>query len=226
MVYIPPIFRIFGKSPFEPLCMHISKVKETVDLLKPAVEAFFDEDFKKVQKLAGEISNLEHECDIIKNDIRSHLPKGILMPVDRGDLLRFLKEQDSMADTAEDVAIIMTLREIRGIPKEIKEGFIKLTDKVVESADAIEVAASEINELIESSFSRIEINKIMRIIHKIDEKEWEADRIGIELVKGIYRHEDKLKFKTCYLKELSYRIGEIADHAENVGDHLRVMMAR
>ncbi|OYT55008.1 MAG: TIGR00153 family protein [Candidatus Altiarchaeales archaeon ex4484_2] len=226
MPYIPPILKVFGKSPFKPLHMHIKKVRETVDLLTPAVEAFCSEDFDRVDELAKDISNLEHECDIIKNDIREHLPRSILMPVNRGDLLRFLKEQDAMADTAEDVAVIMTFRRVENMPQEIKENFIKLTEKVVESVDALEIAALEIDELLESSFSRVETEKILRIVHKVDEKEWEADRIGITLVKSIYANEENLKFKTCYLKDLAGKLGEIADHAENAGDRMRVMMAR
>lgn len=226
MPYIPPILKVFGRSPFKPLHMHIKKVKETVDLLTPAVEAFCNEDFERVEELARDISNLEHECDIIKNDIREHMPRGILMPLDRGDLLRFLKEQDAMADAAEDVGVIMTFRRVRGMPQEIKENFIKLTEKVVESVDALEIAALEIDELLESSFSRVKTEEILKIVHKVDEKEWEADRIGINLVKSIYANEETLQFKACYLKDLAGKLGRIADHAENAGDRLRVMMAK
>lgn len=148
------------------------------------------------------------------------------MPVNRGDLLRFLKEQDCMADTAEDVAIIMTFRRVEDMPQEIKENFIKLTEKVVESVDALEIAALEIDELLESSFSQMETEKILEIVHKVDEKEWEADKIGIDLVKSIYANEETLQFKTCYLKDLAAKLGRIADHAENAGDRMRVMMAR
>ena len=56
MAYVTPILRIFVKSPFKPLEMHITKVKETVDLLNPAIQAYCKEDFKEVQKLAEEIS--------------------------------------------------------------------------------------------------------------------------------------------------------------------------
>ncbi len=226
MAYVPPILRIFVKSPFKPLDMHIGKVRETVDLLNPAMQAYCKEDFKEVQRLADEISTLEHECDIIKRDIRKSLPKSILMPVDRGDVLGFLKEQDAIADTAEDVAILLTMREIRNLPKDIKDKLIDLTAKVVESVDALEIASKEIDELIESSFSKIETEKIVKIIHKVDQKEWEADKIGVELVKSIYKHENRLKLKSIHLKELSTRLGEIADHAENAGDRIRIMMAR
>jgi len=226
MPYIPPLAKLFGKSPFKPLHMHVLKVKETVDLLKPAVRAFCNEDFKGVEKLAVEISSLEHECDTIKNDIREHLPKSLFMPVDRSDILIFLKEQDTVADMAEDAAILMTVRKTKGMPKDIKDGLIRLTDKVVDAVDALEVAASEITDLLESSFSKKEVNKMLEIIHKIDDEEWISDKIGLKLIKDIYIHEDELGHGVSHLLHISDVLGDVADYAENAGDRLRAMIAR
>lgn len=226
MPYIPPLAKLFGRSPFKPLRAHVMKVKETVDPLKQCMEAFCNEDFGEVERLAKTISTLEHECDIIKNDLREHLPRGLFMPVDRSDVLIFLKEQDTVADKAEDAAILMSVRNTKDIPEEIKKGLIDLTCMVVESVDALEAAALEITDLLESSFSKREVKKMLDIIHKIDDKEWEADKIGLKLVKDIYRHEDKMGCGTCHLLNISKVIGNIADHAENAGDRLRAMIAR
>ena len=50
-----------------------------------------------MEDLARQISKQEHEADIIKNEIRNHLPKSIFLPVSRSDTLSFLKEQDAIA---------------------------------------------------------------------------------------------------------------------------------
>ncbi len=226
MAYLPPIAKLFGKSPFKPLHLHVLKVKETADLLKPAVRAFCDEDFTEVERFAVRISGLEHECDIIKNDIREHLPKGLFMPIDRSDVLTFLKEQDTVADKAEDVAILMSVRKTRNIPEDIKTGLIELADKVVEAVDALEIAASEITDLLESSFSEREVNKMLSVIHKIDDAEWASDKIGLKLIKDIYIHEDDLGHGVSHLLHISDVLGDVADYAENAGNRLRVMIAR
>ncbi|MEA1924580.1 MAG: hypothetical protein U9M95_01795 [Candidatus Altiarchaeota archaeon] len=43
---------------------------------------------------------------------------------------------------------------------------------------------------------------------------------------NIGANEENLQFKTCYLKDLAGKLGKIADHAENAGDRMRVMMAK
>ena len=226
MAYLPPLAKLFGKSPFKPIHMHVLKVKETVDLLKPAIEAFCNEEFDEVDRLAEEISKLEHECDIIKNDIREHLPKSIFMPIDRSDLLIFLKDQDTVADKAEDAVILMSVRQTKNIPDDLKKQLIELTGKVVDAVDALEIAASEISDLLESSFSKKEINKMLDIIHKIDDEEWASDKIGLELVKTLYQHEDELGHGVSHLMHIADVIGDVADYAENAGDRLRVMIAK
>ena len=57
------ISKLFGKSPFEPLYQHMCKVKKCVDLIKPLMRAFFDEDFEKVTEITKKIFKAEHEAD-------------------------------------------------------------------------------------------------------------------------------------------------------------------
>ena len=52
----------------------------------------------------------EAEADRIKNDLRGALPKSLFMPVDRRDLLEVLQMQDSIADTAQDIAGLLIER--------------------------------------------------------------------------------------------------------------------
>ncbi len=106
------ISKLFGKSPFEPLYQHMCKVKKCVDLIQPLMQAFVDEDFKEVTKITRQIFKAEHEADLMKKEIRITLPKGIFLPVARGDILRFLKEQDHIADATEDLAGLLAMRKM------------------------------------------------------------------------------------------------------------------
>ena len=114
------ISKLFGKSPFEPLYQHMVKVKECVDLVRPLMDAVLQGEAKKIKEIAKKIFKAEHDADMVKKDIRSHLPKSIFLPVARGDLLRFLKEQDNIADSAEDLEVLLTLRKTT-VPEELKE---------------------------------------------------------------------------------------------------------
>src|SRR5690606_7482771 len=104
------ILGLFAKSPFGPLAEHAHRVHETVVLIRPLVEAFIEGDWSRTQELYERISRLEHDADVLKNDIRDHLPKSLFLPVDRGDVLLFLREQDRVADSAEDLGVLLTMR--------------------------------------------------------------------------------------------------------------------
>ena len=76
---------------------------------------------EKIEKLVADLSRMEHEADLTKNDIRNHFPKSLFLPIDRAHFLEILSVQDSIADKAEDIGILLTLRPLesfRNIPKD------------------------------------------------------------------------------------------------------------
>ena len=69
------IARLFGKSPFAPLQSHMNKVALCIEKLSKVFESLEQKD--KIQRLVADLSQLEHEADLTKNDIRNHLPKSL-----------------------------------------------------------------------------------------------------------------------------------------------------
>ncbi len=67
---------LFGRSPFTPLQTHMGKVRECVLKIPALFQALNEEQYDLLPSLAEEISRLEHEADLVKNDIRNHLPKA------------------------------------------------------------------------------------------------------------------------------------------------------
>ena len=104
------IISIFAKSPFKPIRDHMDKVVESVIPLNDFFEALFQEDFSKVEKIQQQVIKAEKEADLIKNEIRNHLPRNIFMPINRRDLLEMLDMQDSIADVAQDIVILLNIR--------------------------------------------------------------------------------------------------------------------
>ncbi|MFB0564465.1 MAG: TIGR00153 family protein [Candidatus Aminicenantaceae bacterium] len=218
------ISKLFGKSPFEPLYQHMLKVKECVDLVKPLMDALLEGKSEKLEDIAKKIFKAEHEADLVKKEIRNRLPKSIFLPVARGDILRFLKEQDSIADSAEDLAVLLTLRKMT-VPEEMKEDLNDLVDKVVITYQAAMTVSSEIKTLAETSFGGVEAHKVMDLIEQLKMDEWEADKAQMKAAKKMFSLEDKLDpvsvmMWTHILREL----GTLANHAENAGDQMRMML--
>ncbi|MGB2907188.1 MAG: TIGR00153 family protein [Candidatus Aminicenantaceae bacterium] len=218
------INKLFGKSPFEPLYQHMCKVKKCVDLIPPLMRAFFDEDFDKITEIAQLIFKAEHEADLIKKEIRINLPKGIFLPVARGDILRFLKEQDNIADATEDLAGLLAMRRMK-VPAELKEELQDLVDEVLEAFNLTMKVSSEIKLLAETSFGGAEAHKVMGMIEKIKIKEWEADKAQMRAAQRMFSIEDQLDPVSVMMwMHIFQELGNLANHAENTGDQLRIML--
>ena len=125
-----PLGKLFGRSPFRPIQEHMEVVHECVETVLPLFEALRDRDRAALLRHKQQICELENRSDELKNDIRSHLPKSLFMPVDRRDLLDLLNAQDSIADACQDIAELLARIDHRfgnegdfGRPERFSESF-------------------------------------------------------------------------------------------------------
>ena len=59
--------RLFGRSPFVPLQLHLDKVADCVEAVFALLERIREGDVSNVDETAREISKLEHKADLVKN---------------------------------------------------------------------------------------------------------------------------------------------------------------
>ncbi|MFH1774214.1 MAG: TIGR00153 family protein [Methanobacteriota archaeon] len=221
------IMGLFAESPFEHLVKHLGQVKACSDLLREFIKAYCNEDFESSAELARKIVAMEREADKTKNYIREHLPRSILMPVNRGDLLNYLREQDQVADRIEEVALNLGLKRMK-LPHSIKEQLIDLTNKACDTVDVIPPALDCIIELLETSFAdEKKKEEYCGYVNELDIKEEITDHAVIEMRKRLFDMEKEFTHGEFYLMmRLTRQLARIADHAENCGDRMRVMVAR
>lgn len=220
------ILDLFGKSPFRPLFEHTLRVRETVELVRPLFEAFVTGDRERTEEVYQTISRLEHKADIVKNDIRDHLPRSLFLPVDRGDLLLFLNQQDKIADAAEDLGVLLTMRST-ATPEGMRAPVLALVDAVVAAAEAWFEVARELPSLQEASFAGPEVERVLKRIQEISDLEWEADKQQAEVSKEVFRREEELgPVSVMFWANILRVLGAVANHAESTGDHLRLMLAK
>jgi len=214
------------KTPFSQLVDHMCKVTEGINALEDGLIRYFKGDYKGFSDLTKKVSKIEHEADIIKGNLRNHLPSNLLMPVDKGKFLWALREQDAILDHAENLTEMLDMRHTK-IPKELQDIFIKHAECVMDTVTAMEKAVCNIKDLVETGFVKREREQTKEYIHKVHELEYKADKIKYEVNKGIYKLEKKLDAMDMYhLLKITHWVDEIADHAENVADWLRSMIAK
>jgi uncharacterized protein len=214
------------KSPFNQLLDHMCKVEEGISILGDGLIKYYKGDYKGFSELAKKVSTIEHEADLIKSNIRNHLPSSLLMPVDKGRFLWTLREQDAILDHAENLAEMLDMRHTN-IPKELQQLFIDHVKQVMETVCTMEKAVQNIRDLVDTGFVKREREQTKEYIHKVHDSEWKADQIRYKVTRGIYKLEKKLDPMDVYhLLKIADWVDEIADHAENVADWLRSMIAK
>ena len=214
------------KSPFSQLLEHMGKVRECVDILGDGLANYYKGDYMGFSELTEQVSKIEHEADIIKRNLRNHLPSSLFMPVDKGKFMWALREQDKILDHAENLAKMLDMRHTK-IPKDLQKVFIDHTKLVIKTVEAMEDAVENIRDLVQTSFVKKERDQTKQLIRKVHEYEWKADQKKYEATKGIYNLEKKLDPMDVYhLLKIADWVDDIADHAENVADWLRAMIAK
>ena len=216
------ILNLFGRSPFAPLRSHMEKVTQCVYKILDLFEALQQEDFEKLEKIASQISELEHEADLTKNDIRNHLPKTLYLAIDRSNLLEILALQDSIADKAEDIAVLVTLKPVKMIDS-LKPDFNAFLEKNIESFNGAHNIIKEIHELLESSFGGIEAEKVRSMVDDVAFKEHEADILQRKLLKGLFNAENEMSYGTFHLwQKIFEAIASISNLSEKLAYRVRM----
>ncbi|AKB18292.1 MULTISPECIES: TIGR00153 family protein [unclassified Methanosarcina] len=225
--YIRSVLDVVADSPFVPLEMHAKKGVLAVEKLAEAMDAYCKGDQALLNERTDEIDKLEHDADKIKQKIRVSIPSSIRLPVNKKDLLSFLKQQDSIADFAQASAYWMTLRSCKDLPEEIKEGFLELMAASLKTARMYNELVGELYKLLATSFSKEEIKETMQIIPEVEKLEHDVDVLETALLKKIFEHEEALGGAgVCHLIGLVERIGGIADKSASAADRLRSMIVR
>ena len=88
----------------------MDEVIRTSDRVQALIDLLATGDQAGVERVAKEISAMEGKADDAKNAARSKMPVRLLMPVDRRDVLKLISEIDAIADCAEDVGVLLTIR--------------------------------------------------------------------------------------------------------------------
>jgi len=213
---------LFYRSPFENLQKHADKVKECASLFENAVTCHLSDQCKDFDLLTDQVARMESEADAIKRNIRNHLPRGILMPVDKFQLFQYLKEQDKVLDEVEEALFWLSFRP-RGIPKDVGTDFQHLVKSVVQPVEKLPRLVSMATDFFKSR-SEDERTRMKSLIHDIRQYEHEADLLERELKLKIFAtiKEALVVFHMIRLVEI---VGDIADHAENAADRMRAMIA-
>ena len=220
-----PFASLFGRSPFKPLQEHMRTVKKCAAQVPKLFEALCAGEHDKIGPIKDRIFELESEADDIKNELRAHLPKSLFMPVDRRDLLELLDLQDSIADTAQDIAGLLFERRME-VMDGMEQPLMNLVRRCVEACNQATRIIECLDELVETGFRGRDSDAVIEMVEQLNKIESDTDQMGIELARSLFVHEDSMKpVSVVFWYDLITMIGDLADYAEKVGNRLRLLLA-
>ncbi len=214
------------KTPFDLLQLHMEKVVACLAKLSEIFTEFLeggdDAHLEKINQLAIEVSEYEHEADLVKNDIRKSLTKSFLFPIDRNNFLEILTLQDNIADIAEEIANFLMIKPLT-IPTEVKELLRAYIDKNMDAASVIKGIVLSFDQLLEASFGGPIAVKVKEKVDLLAFKEHESNLLRRKTIKTLFRMGDQFDPPSfMLLTRLIEDIGHIAHYAEKVA--LRIEM--
>lgn len=214
--------KLFSKAPFDHLQLHMEKVAACLAKLSELFQEFEEAPMPQLELIATKVSEFEHEADLIKNDIRTALPKSYLFSLDRHNFLEILAIQDDLADIAEDIANILTAKRVQ-VPPEMREDFYQYVNKNMDAAFDAKDIIFLFDQLVEASFGGRIAEAVKERTDLAAYKEHEADIIKRKLMKHLFNSENRLTSADFYLwVRLIEDIGHISHHSEKLA--LRVGM--
>jgi len=220
------ILDLFAKSPIKPMQEHMAVVLRCAQQLQPLFQALCKGDQQGVEDVERLIDGLEGDADRLKNDLRAHLPKRLMLPVDRRDLLEILDLQDSIADVVQDIAGLLVERRM-DVVDSMRGKLLEMTAAIERTCEKAAEAINSLDELVETGFRGRQVSRVEQLINELCALEGTTDRYERELTMALFQLEDSMSPVSVMLwyKMIGW-LGNVADCAEKVGNRLRLLIAR
>jgi len=220
-----PFSNLFGQSPIRPIQTHMARVHECAQQLIPFIEASLQDDWATAKQIRSTISKLEAKADKIKKDLRLNLPKNLLMPVHRSDMLDLIGRQDKIANCTKDISGIMMGRKMV-IPESMAEIILEYAETAVATSAQALKAINEMDELLSTGFRGRELVLVEGLIEELDDLENKNDKLQIAVRAKLFKLESKLSpIDVMFLYRIIDGIGELADRAQKVGSRMQLLIA-
>jgi predicted phosphate transport protein (TIGR00153 family) len=217
---------LFGRSPIKPMQEHMAAAVKAAGQLIGFFEAVTSDNWQLASDIQKQIVDLEHQADDIKQQLRLNLPKSLLLPVHRSDLLELITMQDRIANRAKDIAGIIIGRRM-AIPSNMKTQMNEFVTASVAAAEQALTAINELESLLETGFSGREMLVVEHMIKELDALEQEADRLEIGVRTSLFALEAQLPpVDVMFLYNIIDWVGDIANRAHDVGGRLQLLLAQ
>lgn len=196
-----------------------SQIEEFLDAINKGALVFRDAVISYLEGRASDfdaklviLEGLETRADRLSRDVEASLYSQALIPEHRGDVLALLEHSDDIIDRAKTCLQRFDV-ERPLIPANWHADYRRLAETVFKCVEAVVMAARR--------FFR-EPAAVTDFLYQVHHYEGEADRIGLDLRRGIFADPALDLARRQHLRYFAEGIDRVADMAEGVADRLAI----
>jgi len=198
------------------ITQYCDTVLECLQVFKAAVAGYCREGNREAIKASfADVHKAESLADDVRREIEVMMYSKALFPESRGDILGLLETMDRVPNQAES-CVRMIFEQHISIPGPFAPAILQLIDVCHRCAQAMVNSATKL-------FT--DYTSATVAVGKIDELETEADNLESTLMQQIFSS-DMSGTDKILLRDLIKHISGICDRAENVGDRIRIIVAK
>ena len=199
--------------------LHVELVHQSAHKLKDVMEYFTNGKFDLMDKEVEEITRIENAADDIRRKMEVEFYHGAFLPFDREDRIILAELVDKVADEVQAAGYAISLGKIN-FPQSFKQDFMELTDISCEAVSMLKDCV----ELLE-----INLSDSLTKAHEVEIKEEDGDKIERKIIIKLYKSYRNKEFgilRFLELKDITQKIGNIADRAEDASDRIPIIAAK
>lgn len=157
---------------FELIQTQAAHCVQASDLLEEILSKFNARD---IAVYRSQMHEIENRADEVHHDILTKLYTEFITPIDQEDILRLVQIVDDITDALDEVILDLYMYHIDVIP----EGTVELSRVVNRCVKALYEATKELKNFKKP-------DKLRQLIIKVNDIEFEADRIYVEAIHDIF----------------------------------------
>lgn len=218
------LVNLLGDSPFVALEAHGAKVYECVHLLREVFSTLPTGDATRLKHLSDRICQLETEADDIRNQLHESLTTQKLLPIRNEELFRILEHQDSMADRVEDIASILTYRNL-SLPEPLMTLVSEYVEKVLGNCELARGIMTRIGLLVEASFKGRDALTVSKLITELAQREDSIRPGQVEVTRQLLNAAPPLPPVEAMLwVQVIDLLANLSKHADRMGQGIRLTL--
>ncbi len=173
------------------------------------------EECESWKEIASNVHRAESRADDLRREIEYFIFQRSLFPESRGDILALLEKFDQIPNQVQQTVKMIVEQQIN-IPEFLRSevgSIASITQRCVDmTIKGVGMLFSEFREVLE-------------ILGQIDAYESEVDKIQSDAIIKVFQS-DLEPARKILLRDLINSISEISNHAEKVGDFMRIMIVK